>query len=377
LFIGTVIIPSSGQTIGKTTARGGHWLYVGGSGPGNYSKIQAAVNDAKNSDTVFVYSHSSPYYENNIWINSSITLLGEDKNTTIIDGKGGGGNINVICISANNVKVMGFTIRNCSGQITDTGILITHSKDPGIKHYRDIKFVFNANITGNIFLNTATGIQEIKTFHTSIFKNLITSSGISDGFKNITDFGIGEGASASIIRQNSIINPHVSGIDLSLTHCLIEDNIISNGTQPGKGWGITQMFCSNKIIGNTITNFSSGITFNGFCLGNLISDNHISDCQWGIFFSRPSIFTMITSNNIEKCNDYGILLDSTLFTTVKKNNFLQNHVDAYFRNCFGIRWTSNYWDDWDGSGPMRVNGLYYNSYDWHPAQEPYDIPGMT
>ena len=33
----------------------GNWLYVGGSGPGNYSVIQDAVDNASDGDTVYVY----------------------------------------------------------------------------------------------------------------------------------------------------------------------------------------------------------------------------------------------------------------------------------------------------------------------------------
>jgi len=34
----------------------GNTLYVGGSGPNNYTKIQDAIDNASNGDTVFVYS---------------------------------------------------------------------------------------------------------------------------------------------------------------------------------------------------------------------------------------------------------------------------------------------------------------------------------
>ena len=34
--------------------------YVGGSGPGNYSKIQDAIENATKGDTVFVFDDSSP-----------------------------------------------------------------------------------------------------------------------------------------------------------------------------------------------------------------------------------------------------------------------------------------------------------------------------
>jgi hypothetical protein len=74
----------------------GKILYVGGSGPNNYTSIQDALNEANEGDTIFVYNDSSPYYENLI-INKSIKLIGENRDTTIIDGRGR----NVVEIIAN------------------------------------------------------------------------------------------------------------------------------------------------------------------------------------------------------------------------------------------------------------------------------------
>ena len=71
----------------RRSTSSGHWLYVGGRGPGNYTKIQDAINDSSDGDTVFVFDDSAPYFESLI-INKSITLLGENQNTTIIDGTG-------------------------------------------------------------------------------------------------------------------------------------------------------------------------------------------------------------------------------------------------------------------------------------------------
>ena len=56
----------------------GNILYVGGNGTGNYSKIQDAIDNATDGDTVFVYDDSSPYYENLV-INTSIELIGENE----------------------------------------------------------------------------------------------------------------------------------------------------------------------------------------------------------------------------------------------------------------------------------------------------------
>jgi pectin methylesterase-like acyl-CoA thioesterase len=85
LFIGTCIIPSTAQDLEKSqsTLRG-DWLYVGGSGPGNYSTIQDAIDNASEGDTIFVYH--GWYYEHNLAI-SKLNLIGEDRDTTIIDGQ--------------------------------------------------------------------------------------------------------------------------------------------------------------------------------------------------------------------------------------------------------------------------------------------------
>ena len=92
LVIGILIL-LLGVNIGSSFARDiqpmslvgfdGNTLYVGGSGPNNYTTIQSAIDDAVDGDTVFVYDDSSPYYENVI-INQSIDLIGEKRNTTSI-----------------------------------------------------------------------------------------------------------------------------------------------------------------------------------------------------------------------------------------------------------------------------------------------------
>ena len=65
LFIGLSIFTTTAQKEKEAflSTSNGNWLYVGGNGPGNYSKIQEAIDDAQKGDTVFVYHDSSPYNE--------------------------------------------------------------------------------------------------------------------------------------------------------------------------------------------------------------------------------------------------------------------------------------------------------------------------
>ena len=72
-----VILLCLGQVIAKDVEKSaltlqGSWLYVGGSGPGNYTTIQEAIDNATDGDTVFVYNGS---YFGHININKSISMI--------------------------------------------------------------------------------------------------------------------------------------------------------------------------------------------------------------------------------------------------------------------------------------------------------------
>ena len=73
MTVDTVKKPSVPISNGKT-------LYVGGTGEGNYTTIQDAIDNASEGDTVFVYAYSSPYYEN-VAIKKSINLSNIPLNT--------------------------------------------------------------------------------------------------------------------------------------------------------------------------------------------------------------------------------------------------------------------------------------------------------
>lgn len=108
LFIGLSVIPSSGTKIVKnivTPSNLSKTLYVGGSGPGNYSKIQDAIDNASEWDTVFVYSGT---YLESIVIDKSMQVIGENRHTTIIDGRG---HEIVVEIYAHDVLFEEFTVQ--------------------------------------------------------------------------------------------------------------------------------------------------------------------------------------------------------------------------------------------------------------------------
>jgi len=166
-------------------------LYVGGDGENNYSSINHAIDSANNGDIIFVYDDSSPYNEN-IVIDKSIKLIGENKETTIIDGSRSG---DVITIIQNNVRISEFTIRNCG--ITSSGIDIKSSDNNILnniftKNHIGINLINDRNeIVGNQIINQDIGIK-IKGRKNTVINNTITNSRsygihLNNGFENNID----------------------------------------------------------------------------------------------------------------------------------------------------------------------------------------------
>ena len=89
--------------------------------PGDYPTIQQGIDACSFFDTVIVANGT--YYEH-VWVNTSISLIGENRGNTIIDGSGSG---DVLFISAFKVLVRNFTIRNSGIGFLDAGIEICHA----------------------------------------------------------------------------------------------------------------------------------------------------------------------------------------------------------------------------------------------------------
>ena len=202
LLIGTVL-PVSGTVIMEKTPIStslGDILYVGGSGPGNYSTIQEAIDDATYLDTIFVYSGT--YYEH-VKIYTSVVLQGEDKESTIIDAGGSG---DVIYVSADNVKISGFSIINSGPDWLEAGIELNQIED--------------CIITGNIISNCGFGILPFITNGVTVSHNTIIGN----------DFGIHTvGTSYSTITRNTIQNNR-RGIYLNDAsfNKIMENNFLDN-----------------------------------------------------------------------------------------------------------------------------------------------------
>jgi len=376
LFIGMCVVPSTAvQELREKTSLinfDGNTLYVGGSGPNNYTKIQDAINDAVDGDTVFVYDGT--YFEN-IVVNKSINLIGEDKHKTIIDSEKIG---NVVTIVSDEVSIRGFLIKNSS-------------YDYYPKYYAGILIHSNNNIiSSNIISNNQHGIYCYKGSSNSLIS------------KNIIIYNKGEG----IYLKDD--NNH-----LSITNNTIMRNII--------GVCFWEDACYNKISFNNISNNSAmGIIIHGSNF-NVISSNIIAKNgkynpgnPLGSIIIERTHNTDVYRNHILD-NSYGIVLNDANHNNVYLNNFKNctyaiYHIwtpknNFYYRNNFinnthtvetdtwYDKWDKNYWNEprifpkviwgrrmfWIIKPNPYYPGLGFGfklpwpMFDWHPAQEPYDI----
>jgi len=183
LFIGMSVVPSTAvQELKEKPSPisfDGNTLYVGGSGPNNYTTIQSAINDAVDGDIVFVYDDSSPYYENLI-VNTTINLKGEIRDTTIIDGDN---KEDTIYLSADGITISGFTIKsgingiNVESQYNLISSNIIINNQNGVYIYRFSTNNFNTIINNKIESNSHKGITFYNTDNCNIINNTIRLNG--------------------------------------------------------------------------------------------------------------------------------------------------------------------------------------------------------
>jgi len=324
----------------------GNTLYVGGNGSGNYTKIQDAINDSSNGDTVFVYDDSSPYYEN-VVVDKSINLIGEDRDTTVIDGNMSG---DVVYIFADWVNISGLTIRNGGLDWGDSGIDISSNSNTISDNIISYNGQYYAN-SGILILG-------------SISNNSITGNNISNNYFGIC---LSKESSSNIVTGNSILY---------------------------NTYGVAIWYSNyNNITGNNISNNGYGIQLDDSS-NNIITDNKInSNNKEGILLDNSNN-NNITGNNIQNNHIWGMIMSYSVNNIIEKNNFIGHirHVNIGFSNR--NTWNENYWDNWIGikiklpifqKFPKIIFGFWLYpipfppipvfsfAFDRNPAQEPYNI----
>jgi len=351
-----------------------------------YMTIQAAIDAPKtlNGHTILV---KSGVYHEHVTISKSLVLVGENKDSTIIDGDGTG---IVVRITADNTVISGFTIQN-SGAWPNSGINLYHTQNSSVywsnmlHNYYGIRLEYSFKCSifdNNISDNVEAGIRIDSSDNNTISHNTIAHNnfGISQWpslnnviegniIKNNTKEGIWLGGSGNIITRNAVIK-NTRGMNIHGDHNTIYRNDVSNNTE-------------------------IAILLPAAC-NNTISDNNIERNQWGILLGQwegvNSTYNTITGNNIANNNFAGIGMDHAFNNRIYHNNIINNARQAWISNSSDNVWDNgypsggNYWSDYTGidiySGPYQnetgSDGILDDPYiidanntDRYPLSKPY------
>ncbi len=254
-------------------------------------------------------------YNENIQINKSLTLEGQDSKNTIIIGNGGPNEPAVLTLAAPSIRVSGFTIESANSSSRSQNAL-------GINIQGD-----NCTINDNIIENNYMGIFCSLQSSTSITNNFITSS-VKDGIR----FYAG---SLNNISNNSIVGNAVSGIALGGYSNIVSGNNLQNNLR-GLGLGASY----STVFDNSITsNTESGIFLSGS--KNIISANEFAQNKYGVYIT--------TQGAAPRGNE------------IYHNNFVNNINNAFGNSSFltetwdnGYPSGGNYWSDYQTKYPNAV-----------------------
>ncbi|KAA0002970.1 MAG: hypothetical protein FE048_02635 [Thermoplasmata archaeon] len=297
-----------------------------------WNSIQEGINDAEEGDIVYVFAG---IYPENIFINKSITLLGE--NATV----DGGGALYTVTILANNVKIKnmeiahgkkaGLYIGNYS-HVTIENCDIYGNSEYGI-------FAFSSN--GNTFLNCSLyNNQKGGAYFVLSDENSILNSEIDGG-----DWGIVfQNCSNCHIKNSFLLNHENKSINISGSN----EIFVTNCTIYGSFCAIRLRASQNSVIdGCIIKQNIIGIRIDG-STSNTIKNCHIEEnVGYGIYAGEYN--GILSQNNV-----------------IHHNNIIDNGNNAYDEgsNAWNTH-IGNYWDDYSGND-TNGDGI---------GDTPYNIPG--
>jgi len=362
LVIALIFIVVSGSSEAAT-------ITVDDDGPADYAKIQWAVDNASAGDTVFV--NNGTYYEN-VLVNKRLSLRGENKNATIIDGNDFS---NVVNVTANSGNISGFTVRNCGNysfnSMWDSGIYVTGSSCNIFNNILldnlvgiDLYGCADCTVSNNtVFNNSRTGIRvrwasgrNVVTDN-DIYYNMagIGFSGISDDQVAKCNFvhhnekqGISLETDSCIISNNDVYENGEEGIFLhySTSHVVIDNRLVMDSIRmnggPSDSYHDSHVLVNNTVNGlpvyyfknatNVIVPEAAGQVILSSCSNSTIQNLDIAGADYGILAlgcNDVTIYNCTMSNFTE----IGVFLEYSTNCNLVESVFEQNDIGARTREC--------------------------------------------
>jgi parallel beta-helix repeat protein len=336
--------------------------------PDDYPTIKAAIGNASAGDTVFVKKGTYDVYS--IGIAKPISLVGEDRDQTIINGGRDQNKDKVypipwdlaaLEIYASNTTISEFTLTNCFVAIS-VGF-----------HLR----LSSVEVTGNNFVGNNKGIDFSRGKYLDAENFIISDNTFANNTEAIDFDGTG-----SEISRNSI-SDNLYGIFMyEAKNVVVKDNRLVNNSFALTLQGTSNIEVSKNIIAKStrfsrsvVNQYSCGIEFR-YCNDSFVHDNSIEENSVGIYF--PNI------------NATGLVVSQGSGNLVYHNNFIDNvrNVNVTYQYRYNVASISNgadivswdhhgignYWSDYDGQGNYVIDE---NNIDNYPLTQPVDISGTS
>ena len=307
--------------------------------PDKYLSIQEAINNARPGETIYV--KAGVYFEHIVIGTNNLTIVGEDKNTTIIDGQRAG---TVVHIKADNPVFSSFTIRNSGFNFTDSGIYIENS--------------LGANLSGNNVFDSNLGIYIDASFNTVLRNNNLAANHYNFGAYADNLNGYVHDIDASNLVDGKPLIYWVNQADkqpptdagyiaiVNSTSITLRDLTLSKNWQ-----AVLFAYSTNSSIKNVTGTRNMDCLWLLNCSGCAVVDSAISDNNWGGIALVDSSACSVYKNDVTSNFGYGIFLSNASDNLLYHNNFVNNTRQVWL---FGFN--SNSWDyDYPSGGNFWDN----------------------
>jgi len=329
----------------------------------NYDTIQEAIDAPETLDGHTILVDEGIYYEH-VVIDKAVSLLGEDKDTTVIDGNYSG---KVVEINSDNVVINGFSIFSHGKEWHDSGLYLignncTISGNKVITNTTQDSFLIQESLPDAetkikaIGPPRTYGILLDSSCNNHISDNYVVDRIVWDIHDPMSPISYGVGlifdSNNNSILNNNMLACSAGGLFLEYRS---NDNEIRDNCLVGDGIGVhSYLDCTNNIMSNNyIEGNNRGICIYGSYNESVINNSLINN-DYGIWLEYDGGHLVI-NNDIVDSSVCGINIPQTSqgwYNTVYHNNFVNDSQQVLIYEK-----SSNIWDDGYPSG-----GNYWSDY---------------